>query len=173
MARCAPGGSRDYHRVPHARGDGPCVLYGGIVSLMCSPRPWGWPVLSEKIKFLAFVFPTPVGMARYTNGEITFTASVPHAPWGWPVTSTKAYKKTAVFPTPVGMARLNKFSYFFNICVPHARGDGPTLLGSISRHLECSPRPWGWPVTSTKAYKKTAVFPTPVGMAREIFCPRT
>ena len=51
-------------RVPHARGDGPDGKTKMKEKLMCSPRPWGWPVSGLETMLEEVVFPTPVGMAR-------------------------------------------------------------------------------------------------------------
>ncbi len=54
---------------PHARGDGPCLtdLLGTLHEF--SPRPWGWSVNHCRRVFDFSVFPTPVGMVRYSTLE--------------------------------------------------------------------------------------------------------
>jgi len=51
---------------------------------------------------------------------------------------------------------------------PHARGDGPVW----SHRTQCppgfSPRPWGWSEIAVLNPKRLRVFPTPVGMVRDI-----
>ena len=109
--------------VPHARGDGPAVLGGGEVNQTCSPRTWGWTVLSNSYGLDPSVFPTHVGMDRPFSGRAMFTSCV---------------------PTHVGMDRKSAPYRRWFPCVPHARGDGPFSGFPQGIWRTCSPRTWGW-----------------------------
>ncbi len=52
--------------------------------------------------------------------------------------------------------------------IPHARGDGPPLPDERKRGFRYSPRPWGWTAVRVVSPDVESVFPTPVGMDREL-----
>ena len=52
------------YSVPHGCGDGPLTKDTPGLTLTCSPRVWGWPVIGNTSKEDFKVFPTGVGMAR-------------------------------------------------------------------------------------------------------------
>ena len=112
-------------RFPHARGDGPYLLFVVLFVFMFSPRPWGWSEARSLFGKADIVFPTPVGMVRTHVGNGTRRGSFPHArgdgpeikellqktqqfsprPWGWSAGVTGNSTQRHVFPTPVGMVR--------------------------------------------------------------------
>ena len=53
-------------------------------------------------------------------------------------------------------------------CFPHARGDGPDVNNVFLNSGLFSPRPWGWSASACGPSCGGSVFPTPVGMVREI-----
>ena len=74
----------------------------------------------------------------------------------------------AVFPTQVGMFRT------FNGCgclaagFPHASGDVPRLMLDGRNVHKFSPRKWGCSATMRRAVTRKTVFPTQVGMFRDV-----
>ena len=67
------------------------------------------------------------------------------------------------------MVRFRRFSAWTRVCFPHARGDGPTCVSAAPEEFTFSPRPWGWSEASPSVFDSDGVFPTPVGMVREMF----
>ena len=173
-------------RFPHARGDGPLDAYVHESIHRFSPRPWGWTVRDDLVSCRAVVFPTPVGMDRYSSRSLQRLASFPHArgdgpelhttfresdkfsprPWGWTVLDAAAHRLDTVFPTPVGMDRGRGVHRQRVRGFPHARGDGPPCVSSLNKMAGFSPRPWGWTGAATLFRAGDDVFPTPVGMDR-------
>ena len=64
MVRNTDSARSRVYSFPHARGDGPAVLYPGTPDEVFSPRPWGWSALHHSSCPPGGVFPTPVGMVR-------------------------------------------------------------------------------------------------------------
>ena len=171
---------------PHARGDGP---RRGDRHDRCpefSPRPWGWSALHHRGFRNRGVFPTPVGMVRFSRFATGAFMRFPHArgdgplcrkktqrnrkfsprPWGWSGETDPRELSLLVFPTPVGMVRCEfGFPHIF-ASFPHARGDGPTVKTVKTINSKFSPRPWGWSDLSGLSATRFLVFPTPVGMVR-------
>ncbi len=174
--------------IPHARGDGPLARAKQVARDMYAPRPWGWTVARHVPAHLPEVFPTPVGMDRRTARAPPARTSIPHArgdgpqkppsiapmsrysprPWGWTGRETMQALDLWVFPTPVGMDRLKTAKSLPTTCIPHARGDGPRSSPTTTTAWQYSPRPWGWTDGFPWDEPAEAVFPTPVGMDRDL-----
>jgi len=73
-----------------------------------------------------------------------------------------------VFPTRVGMDRARWSWLLPRGCVPHARGDGPSAAHSAISLSWCSPRAWGWTAGSVRPARARHVFPTRVGIDRNL-----
>ena len=153
-----------------------------------SPHAWGWTAAGVCSLRLARVFPTRVGMDRdgraggvlrvcipHTRGDgpLVFHLSEnscrysPHA-WGWTALHREMGRVEKVFPTRVGMDRYSQIGRNSRAGIPHTRGDGPGYARSGCNSLEYSPHAWGW--TVRHPIKRTAihVFPTRVGMDRNM-----
>ncbi len=109
--------------VPHARGDGPVPPASFFCCRRCSPRTWGWTVVSVRYPRRCGVFPTHVGMDRPARRAVDPQRRVPHArgdgpravefrgilamcsprTWGWTAPAHRRGNYGAVFPTHVGM----------------------------------------------------------------------
>ena len=89
-------------------------------------------------------------------------------PWGWSARPEPMDREHALFPTPVGMVRPNLFDIQPATPLPHARGDGPLPASWSPHNLHSSPRPWGWSVAHHRRIGSARLFPTPVGMVREL-----
>ena len=108
---------------PHARGDGPQEIAQAKYDTAFSPRPWGWSEISISRPIFTHVFPTPVGMVRFSDYVAGDCYCFPHARGDGPKSAAwKAY--------------LDRF--------PHARGDGPGECIRAILKKWFSPRPWGW-----------------------------
>ena len=175
--------------VPHACGDGPLCLYPRVNADGSSPRLWGWPAFMHSPSWPFCEFPTPVGMARSARTTCDRSRRVPHACgdgpvvswqsylgavssprlWGWPGRARRGMSSPPEFPTPVGMARARGGARWRGSGVPHACGDGPP--GSVLPDLaaQSSPRLWGWPGSQQPGRQRRHEFPTPVGMARQVW----
>src|SRR5690348_17322612 len=53
-------------------------------------------------------------------------------------------------------------------CFPHARGDGPEHDSLGACEIGFSPRMWGWTDQPNEKHREGAVFPTHVGMDRQV-----
>jgi hypothetical protein len=73
-----------------------------------------------------------------------------------------------VFPTGVGMDRYPSSTPRTLKCVPHGRGDGPALGSSGLFGSACSSRAWGWTGIAENINEWLKVFPTGVGMDRDM-----
>ncbi len=71
-------------RVPHARGGGPNGGQTSNIYTLCSPRAWGWTVFTDDDVLCPDVFPTRVGVDRWTPRATCSTPGVPHARGGGP-----------------------------------------------------------------------------------------
>ncbi len=125
-------------RLPHARGGVPGSLGAASGEELSSPRPWGCSSNRWRIRLLALVFPTPVGVfpRALTNG--LDSRRLPHArggvpafvvsplssckssprPWGCSGQNNMKLNQLKVFPTPVGVFRLGHQSYCRLIVFP-------------------------------------------------------
>ena len=65
--------------IPHARGDGPQMMWHSSYGGWYSPRPWGWTGRSSPIDRQPCVFPTPVGMNRNSAMAGHSSSRIPHA----------------------------------------------------------------------------------------------
>src|SRR5262249_43493254 len=94
------------------------------------------------------VFPTPVGMNRFSGMSGRPASRVPHACGDEPALSTGTFRyhkcsprlwgrtgtgglvtlRDEVFPTPVGMNRRHTMSTTTPVCVPHACGNEPACV---------------------------------------------
>ncbi len=178
----APGG------IPHARGDGPAKKSAIGWRSRYSPRTWGWTEAGIHCGGLRGVFPTHVGMDRVRPNPLSRTPRIPHArgdgpirvrscftltsysprTWGWTAARIADRKRSYVFPTHVGMDRRMWKSPRARWGIPHARGDGPPAQSWRSSAFSYSPRTWGWTVSYAVLVGCHCVFPTHVGMDREV-----
>jgi len=112
---------------------------------VCSPQTWGWTVRFTHSTKLPIVFPTDVGMDRFSELPNAQYLSVPHRrgdgpvefiqgrsvtscspqTWGWTEYFGTTGSDITVFPTDVGMDRRKKCQEQRVNSVPHRRGDGP------------------------------------------------
>ena len=126
MDRLCTAVHRRHTRVPHARGDGPSPATSLPTCSGCSPRTWGWTVLTRAPSASCRVFPTHVGMDRACSKSRACGPCVPHArgdgpqrfaprraqaqcsprTWGWTDSCACAQLALPVFPTHVGMDRM-------------------------------------------------------------------
>ena len=91
---------------PHTRGDGPVFLATVKFKEEFSPHAWGWTDFLDRIILIRPVFPTRVGMDRWTKCQVQPGATFsPHA-WGWTVNQLLQNLFYQVFPTRVGMDRI-------------------------------------------------------------------
>ncbi len=171
---------------PHPRGDGPALEPIFNTGLEFSPPAWGWPGFVELRERGLVVFPTRVGMARFSAIARSLTGCFPHPrgdgpfqprassiarmfsppAWGWPVCPASSMSSPAVFPTRVGMARSERRKTWPVGGFPHPRGDGPIPAPRLIPWSVFSPPAWGWPGRSLLGGRGIRVFPTRVGMAR-------
>ncbi len=133
---------------PHARGDGPIGLADSYRAGKFSPRTWGWTACSNTCRLSGTVFPTHVGMDRFSALFSSTPTSFPHArgdgpyhvlkigprrafsprTWGWTGSTRNSRRIEQVFPTHVGMDRSVHPTACAFMRFPHARGDGPRVL---------------------------------------------
>ncbi len=129
---------------PHARGDGPTPHRPSADIVEFSPRPWGWSDFVDAMADDKAVFPTPVGMVRWTAPSITATGCFPHARGDGPLAMDRLDERNAFSPRPWGWSELDGRGTTGGWSFPHARGDGPLLVYYYSLIFLFSPRPWGW-----------------------------
>ncbi len=154
--------------------------------LKFSPPAWGWSAPSGPAVLSPSVFPTRVGMVRWSAGAVVAAPSFPHprgdgppifaAPirafvfsppaWGWSVARAGRGQFQAVFPTRVGMVRHEHSLPHPQKRFPHPRGDGPRWLFAIRCDALFSPPAWGWSGVDAAVERFVSVFPTRVGMVR-------
>ena len=128
--------------LPHARGGVSFQLFLKRLRKRSSPRPWGCFSPIRKVKGIAFVFPTPVGVFRRDRQGQSQTGSLPHARggvstssgaiWNWRRSSPRPWgcfrlwhretKEDYVFPTPVGVFPMARRKRRDEPSLPHARG---------------------------------------------------
>ncbi len=189
--RRPPAVPRPVYRVPHARGGGPTGSSTTRAWRKCSPRAWGWTVGACLAGSAAGVFPTRVGVDRTGTAAYLSRPRVPHArgggpsehiiaalvarcsprAWGWTVTAPTSSSAANVFPTRVGVDRQTSWLRSRRRGVPHARGGGPCWARIGGTTEVCSPRAWGWTVVAPLRVLEQIVFPTRVGVDREIAPP--
>ena len=110
-------------RLPHARGGVSSMISDKRFLTRSSPRPWGCFSQCYTIRASCDVFPTPVGVFRYSVYREPYKARLPHArggvsgirwrvadakassprPWGCFHIQLRTGKSIDVFPTPVGV----------------------------------------------------------------------
>ncbi len=175
------------HCFPHTRGDGPVQGGSSVGSEVFSPHAWGWSVCRAVRSSSKLVFPTRVGMVRFSapfqkpgrgfphtrgdgpaleNHAFEKARFSPHA-WGWSARRLKLQYFTIVFPTRVGMVRIASERSDSLGGFPHTRGDGPCRPENLGSRRKFSPHAWGWSVTISPEKAILIVFPTRVGMVRE------
>ena len=112
---------------PHTRGDGPQTLSIRLRLGSFSPHAWGWSVGAPELGCTIIVFPTRVGMVRF-SGQFRFGDSrFPHTRGDGPLSDAVKVIEDEVFPTRVGMVRMvSRFPGAWH-SFPHTRGDGPTM----------------------------------------------
>ena len=170
------------------RGDGP--REPKIVSSdgRFSPHAWGWSVIQLHGSAQHHVFPTCVGMVRNQPGLYAVLNGFPHMrgdgppyipkiglnvkfsphAWGWSDCLGAVRVHAGVFPTCVGMVRGLHPWRCVNRGFPHMRGDGPFGTYSSEYEFKFSPHAWGWSVPGMVGVIGVEVFPTCVGMVRNM-----
>ena len=109
--------------------------------------------------------------------------------WGWTAYRVERVEHQCVFPTQVGMNRMESRLTAGWLSIPYASGDEPMPTLSADKPYLYSPRKWGWTVLYELFEKSTfqyslrkwgwtgflqhrihqiLVFPTQVGMNRDI-----
>ncbi|AFD28155.1 hypothetical protein DGo_PE0011 (plasmid) [Deinococcus gobiensis I-0] len=171
-------------RVPHRRGDGPCLTCATSSWGRRSPQAWGWTGYWAPADQDALAFPTGVGMDRrprrwgavrwrvpHRRGDGPWPGSsasraTPRSPqaWGWTVAGILGISSYTAFPTGVGMDRLPRGRVPLGCGVPHRRGDGPSPRSFCPARLTRSPQAWGWTGTQPSRARLDRAFPTGVGM---------
>ena len=174
--------------VPHGCGDGPYSALRAWASMPCSPRVWGWTGGCGGWAGHAGVFPTGVGMDRCSGRGGGRRHGVPHGcgdgpnprpyfakgtgcsprVWGWTGQRETSLLNLSVFPTGAGMDRREHRGRRGDQRVPHGCGDGPLRSMSPLQIPGCSPRVWGWTDLYVAEMDEAAVFPTGVGMDRDV-----
>jgi len=91
----------------------------------------------------------------------------PHA-WGWTARWNRQHSWILVFPTRVGMNRSWTASVTALNRVPHTRGDEPQSFSTSFGKKTCSPHAWGWTAGLLDGNAGGRVFPTRVGMNRNV-----
>ena len=176
------------HRFPHTRGDGPIMSVDYHAVAPFSPHAWGWSGAFVYAVWQPSVFPTRVGMVRrddhwplrrkrfpHTRGDgpkssNTLTRHLlfsPHA-WGWSEMMLACKVPDLVFPTRVGMVRFCGIASISCFSFPHTRGDGPRIRNQTPRRRRFSPHAWGWSGVTASHLPAGQVFPTRVGMVRNM-----
>ncbi len=177
---------------PHACGDGPAGGETGRKQCEFSPRVWGWSEIKPQRPALRPVFPTRVGMVRAslvvmasperfphacgdgphlagaTGGDMRFSPRV----WGWSAKKITVRQQWAVFPTRVGMVQFAQCLVRTYDRFPHACGDGPESAMDSLQAMWFSPRVWGWSDGVGAVHCLFGVFPTRVGMVRDVWAGR-
>src|ERR1035438_7690934 len=151
-----------------------------------SPPAWGWSDAAQMGLHGAHVFPTRVGMVRWSQTSRGWRACIPHPrgdgpalarnpefvppysppAWGWSGARLHDGADLRVFPTRVGMVRGSSQQPDRRSCIPHPRGDGPQIAFSVPFVMMYSPPAWGWSDRRVLAKLAILVFPTRVGMVR-------
>ena len=88
--------------IPHTRGDGPAIRLTLIVDAQYSPHAWGWTANQLIMNHNDPVFPTRVGMDRFSLTRLIRRCGIPHTRGDGPMRRT-------------GIRRASKYS-------PHAWG---------------------------------------------------
>ena len=70
-------------RIPHVCGGEPQMTAPRSTSALYSPRVWGWTERHFREGQAVQVFPTCVGVNRYTKSAIRFAHCIPHVCGGW------------------------------------------------------------------------------------------
>ncbi len=68
---------------PHARGDGPMLVFGKAGIGKFSPRAWGWSDMAPVDSGCSTVLPTRVGMVLPRNWSGTGPELFSPRAWGW------------------------------------------------------------------------------------------
>ena len=92
----------------------------------------------------------------------------PHA-WGWTGTREGYKLFPHVFPTRVGVDLTGHVQSSRIRCFPHTRGGGPAVRVVSMLTSMFSPHAWGWTDQRTRHSRGCYVFPTRVGVDRELW----
>ena len=123
--RDRPIAAATHRRFPHRRGGGPPAIDAQRAMEGFSPQAWGWTVLATNRFDALQVFPTGVGVDRYTRPIIQRFDRFPHRrgggpactrlgcptglfspqAWGWTAMCAVSSAGSSVFPTGVGVDR--------------------------------------------------------------------
>jgi len=135
-------------RIPHTRGGGPYAPRLPDRGPEYSPHAWGWTARHPHPGLAHQVFPTRVGVDRdHARRRHAPAAYSPHA-WGWTVGQR---------PRHVHRPR-----------IPHTRGGGPRVYAIPAQPVAYSPHAWGWTAELPFRLNRDTVFPTRVGVDREM-----
>ena len=180
--------SRPPAAFPHACGDVPEETCQPRAHAIFSPRLWGCSGVRCATENLRRLFPTPVGMFRsrprdsercfpfpHACGDVPATmasasASVSFSPrlWGCSGKTCQPRAHAILFPTPVGMFRSRWPAWRCRRTFPHACGDVPEKHANLGHTQSFSPRLWGCSGRRAARPRRRRLFPTPVGMFRQI-----
>ena len=125
MVRARSAGKGADESFPHACGDGPDSIKWLSLSMLFSPRVWGWSEDCYALRDSHGVFPTRVGMVHIGVDVVEQIIRFPHAcgdgpaqlallcwrnafsprVWGWSERRQRGAAFHRVFPTRVGMVR--------------------------------------------------------------------
>ncbi len=174
--------------IPHGCGGGPrgTPLLSPVIEY--SPRMWGWTVRPVRRVVLHIVFPTDVGVDRSTGRDRKTSQSIPHGcgggplttgwgarsrvysprMWGWTADNGMGSKVPGVFPTDVGVDRQSEARPTGPTRIPHGCGGGPGRELTLRPTTWYSPRMWGWTGQSFGPVPLALVFPTDVGVDRNV-----
>ena len=152
---------------PHGCGDGPGLSVSIKTRTQFSPRVWGWSEERVLTVQALYVFPTGVGMVRFSHFGHLASCSFPHGCGDGPYRFHRQGYRRSVFPTGVGMVRTRGRQAANLRSFPHGCGDGPMYgITGTGGHM-FSPRVWGWSGHAKRGLRLLAVFPTGVGMVRD------
>ena len=188
MFRTSASSSAPSSAFPHACGDVPEGREGRDPPRPFSPRLWGCSADLQRRRGRRPLFPTPVGMFRRSRASRRNGRPFPHACgdvprylmcevrpstfsprlWGCSASPDGPRPRGRLFPTPVGMFRLSSSSSWSSRTFPHACGDVPRIGTDGHGVIPFSPRLWGCSGRSRQCAASFALFPTPVGMFREV-----
>ena len=151
---------------PHSRGDVPNCQWRDDLQTAFSPLAWGCSRRVPAIVQPKPVFPTRVGMFRYTRYSATESISFPRSRGDVPATDIGVKATGDVFPTRVGMFRRTRSPPRPGAGFPHSRGDVPCDAVISHRLPWFSPLAWGCSGLPKHRRGAPLVFPTRVGMFR-------
>ena len=192
IARSQAWPDADVMHVPYACGDCAERLAQGKSILECSLRMWGLRVGQVGPVQLIFMFPTHVGIARTEARTCDASSDVPYAcgdcasafakrqivdacslrMWGLRESQQSIAPEQEMFPTHVGIARRCVMEWKDKRNVPYACGDCADAVKGAFTIGGCSLRMWGLREEVKRQRCRRCMFPTHVGIARNLHSPR-